>query len=316
MHSYAGKRLWSKPRFSSRQDLDFVQKISHFPILELHTNDFKCSWLELLCLVPQLKLLHIDTEKCYQNAETVQESHLRFLTRLPVAVVVHTRAFKVVEYNDIFQLYQTMKSINVQSMVIDHQTHLWSFELFRMFVDQFPISKISMNCFEMNEGNVVDYIKTISNIKDCEVILADPIDIGDDSHRFEIKDVELMIKLDIKITRVETGLLNAYDDDIPKLFKFADLCRKMKHLKEFNFHREDHFKLSVDQFALLKDLPVKTLCLETLNLKKDNIVQFRQIMSEMKIEWIEQFWFEKDWSQYDFEVSIQSFGPNGLYKTI
>ena len=100
MHSYAGKRLWSKPRFSSRQDLDFVQKISHFPILELHTNDFKCSWLELLCLVPQLKLLHIDTEKCYQNAETVQKSQLRFLTRLPVAVVVHTRAFKVEEYNE------------------------------------------------------------------------------------------------------------------------------------------------------------------------------------------------------------------------
>ena len=66
MYSLALERLWSKPRYTPRQELtsrsilSFLRYVSRFPVSELHTREFKCSWLEIMELLPKLKLLHLD----------------------------------------------------------------------------------------------------------------------------------------------------------------------------------------------------------------------------------------------------------------
>ena len=88
---------------------------------------------------------------------------------------------------------------------------------------------------------------------------------------------------------------------------------KMKNLKDFKIYpnNQTNFKLTPKDFELFKHLPVTSVDLDALDLTKDNLSEFRQIMLEMKIEDI-------DWeiNYDDFEITITDFGPRGIYKTI
>ena len=63
MYDLALERIWSKPRFrGSIKGSLFLEKISKFPIQELHASDFYCRWGQIAAAFPNLKLLHIDGE--------------------------------------------------------------------------------------------------------------------------------------------------------------------------------------------------------------------------------------------------------------
>ena len=72
------------------------------------------------------------------------------------------------------------------------------------------------------------------------------------------------------------------------------------------------YRLTLEDFELLKNLPVTSVDLEALDLKQDNITDFREIMNEMKIRDI--YFYDELFP--DFEIYVDDFGPGGIYKTI
>ena len=90
---------------------------------------------------------------------------------------------------------------------------------------------------------------------------------------------------------------------------------KIKTLNELKLttDRVTNYKMTPKDFELFKHLPVKEVDLRALDLTKDNLNEFRQIMQGMKIEYIE---FNSEHYK-DFEITIKGFGPFGsLYSTI
>ena len=57
MRKFALSRIWAEPKISGDRDMDFLERISRFPIQELYTENFDISsWLEIIAFVPQLKV--------------------------------------------------------------------------------------------------------------------------------------------------------------------------------------------------------------------------------------------------------------------
>ena len=89
----------------------------------------------------------------------------------------------------------------------------------------------------------------------------------------------------------------------------------MKCLNEFDLepNYDEGYKLTLDEFALFKHLPVKILHLEALDLKRDNVDEFRRIMTGMTIRYISGF----QGSLGDgLEISANRFGPDNRYVSI
>uniref|UniRef100_A0A7M5VDP0 F-box domain-containing protein n=1 Tax=Clytia hemisphaerica TaxID=252671 RepID=A0A7M5VDP0_9CNID len=371
MYSFALQRIWLKPRYSKPKDIDFLQKLSKFPIRELRTRDFECSWMEILYLVPQLKLLNIELPMDkYREAEIPLQSRLRFL-RLPV--IVHTSAFELTEQDHFDQLLKIVETINVKEMVIDspsyNLTTLWSYDQLKMFFGKVHISKISVGCLSITKENAKDFFRMLSVI-DCWITLSQPSEPC--QYKFTVDDVKLMEKLNLKIIYIESRYLKT-DEEISKLLEFAEVMRKMKHLKEFYFSPEEfdrndqvfapmelltdlpikylyssnfefekrHFrdivntlsriksligfgiyndldddKLTPDELELFKDIPINNLDVDSLDLRKDNVDDFQNIMKGMKITDIEMPYCGYDDSLYDIKLEIKNVGPGGIYRTI
>ena len=344
MHSLALSRIWSKPRFSwSPKDVNFLQKISKFPISELHTQDFNCTWLELVALVPGLKLVHVTEPCCFSTykASTPTSSRLCFLK---VPTIVHTKAMKFQKQEHFSDLLEIIKSINVKELVLDHyefrdnENVRISIQQFKKFIGKVRISEISMDCLQVNDENAVEYIRLLAKMKNCRLVFQNtPCFSG---HKYTVEHLELMIKMDLKIVNIESRLLRT-ENKVSKLLEFAEVLRKMKYLKNFEFSPVDfdmdvgvyapmelltdlpikmlvawHFEFEKEKFeyiakslsqmkhltefylqqnyviyvlspkelALFKKVPIAYLDLSVLDLKRENVVEFRDVMKEMKIK--------------------------------
>ena len=171
--------------------MEFLGNICHFPIQELNTWYFSdCSWLELLGLLPQLKVLRLAS---IITEVTPQESQLRYLKRLPL--IIHTISFKMTENEDIVQLCQIMETLNVRRMIIDHSFgdgHCrWSLSQLKMFADKFPISQLTSDCIDINEDNVAEFIRIVAGIKGCRLILQQLLISEDFVYHFSLKDIRV-----------------------------------------------------------------------------------------------------------------------------
>ena len=101
IYSLSMTRLWTNRgklnigRYNTR-DLDFLYKINvtELPIREAHCRNFDCSWLEVVSLLPQLQLLHVDIKQDDRERQCPQDSQL---TYLKVPIVLHTCALSIVE---------------------------------------------------------------------------------------------------------------------------------------------------------------------------------------------------------------------------
>ena len=373
MHSFALSRIWSKPRYPQTKDIDFLEKISKFPISELHTLDFNCTWFELVTLVPGLKLLHVDEPKYLVTNHKVTDPSKSRLSFLKVPTIVHTKAMKFQKQEHFSHLSEIIESINVKELVIDHSEFYEkniriSFEQFKKFVGKVKIPEISMDCLQMNDENAEEYIKLLATFKNCRLFFTDP---NFPDYFFSVKDLELMVKMDLKIIKIESHSLRT-EGEVSKLLEFAEVMKKMKYLEEFQFSCEEfdmhsdvyapmelltdlpiksliswHFKFEKGKFeyiartisemkhltkfylqqnytsyvllpeelALFKKVPITYLDLDVLDLKRENVVEFRDVMKEMKIECIE--WDDdKDPEDIPFEIDVKAFGPGGIYKTI
>ena len=175
MYWISQSRLWSKPRYHKPKNIDFLHTISKFPICELHTRDFDCDWVEILYMVPQLKLLHIDTSSHYFKTGNC----LRYLK---VPVVLHTDSFRMEEIGQFERFLEIIDLNNVKEVLINHSQfydkcfgkgqRAFTFDEFKTLAAKVYISEIHVNCIRLlHEENVINFIKIVASIKNCQVIL-------------------------------------------------------------------------------------------------------------------------------------------------
>ena len=132
MHTFTTERLWSKLHYFTikfRGSADFLEKISHLPIQEIHMKDFNtCPPLWIGETLPDLKLLHIDR---WPSRDLVLESG--HFENLKVPIVLHTNMLKMRSSDDFDDLLKIMKYANVFRLVVDHS--LSRFKRFDWFPD-------------------------------------------------------------------------------------------------------------------------------------------------------------------------------------
>ena len=83
------------------------------------------------------------------------------------------------------------------------------------------------------------------------------------------------------------------------------------HIKQ-NFLSD--YLLTPEDFELLKNLPVTSVNLHALDLTKDNVKDFRDIMKQMKIIQIE--YDRQELESAGFRINVENWGFGGIYKTI
>ena len=114
MKELAYEKLWFKPRFKETKDMDFLKDISHLPIRELNVLDFSCSWVELVGVIRNLKLLHIDGTLSKRSKPFNKQ-----LRHLMIPVVVYTGAF-IFEEDNFDHFLSILKTILVKEIIIDY----------------------------------------------------------------------------------------------------------------------------------------------------------------------------------------------------
>ena len=129
--------------------------------------------------------------------------------------------------------------------------------------------------------------------------------------RGQYPPMELLVDLPFK--SVNSDFFKMKKGDIEGV---VQLLSRMKSLDEINIFQNDKkgYKLTVAEFSMFKDLPVKRLQLEALSLTVENLNEFRQIMKEMEIEEID--WQNQAFPDLNDRLVINSFGPDGAFKTI
>ena len=109
---------------------------------------------------------------------------------------------------------------------------------------------------------------------------------------------------------IKTHSLNMSKENVGN---FVDTLSKMKSLQHIHIVWNG-FKLSPEEFALFKDLPVKKVNLTALDLTRQNVPKFREIMNEMKIEKIVSSLTKK--KKWGLGIRFSQFGPSGIYCSV
>ena len=94
---------------------------------------------------------------------------------------------------------------------------------------------------------------------------------------------------------------------------FVDILSKVKSL-EYLHIVSNGFKLSPEHFKLFDDLPVKKVNLTALDLNRQNVPKFREIMNEMKIEKIISSLTKK--KRGSLGIRFHQFGSGEIYWSI
>ena len=95
-------------------------------------------------------------------------------------------------------------------------------------------------------------------------------------------------------------------EDVAKLAETLSLIKSLCSFSlEFNFDSE--YLLTPDDFFLFRNLPVTSVDISALDLKRDNIKNFDEIMKQMKI---------RDMYSLEEHCSVKKFGPGDIYRTI
>ena len=221
MQSFAQERLWSKLNYSTikLRGPQFLEKISHLPIREMHMKDFTRTPLWISKTLPQLELLHVDK---WPSHEIILNS--RYFKDLKVAVVLYTDVLRMKSSYDFDDLLEIIKCTNVVKLIVNHSystfnrfdyftdpdPYLWSPDQLKMLASQVSISEISMYVLDINDENILDFVKVLSTFG-CKITFPRASHLN---YLFTIKDLEIMVKFNVKITKINSSALRCDDKSL------------------------------------------------------------------------------------------------------
>ena len=256
MYDLTLNRLWSKPSYKYTKDLDFLKKISKFPIQELRMGDFHYNGDEIsvineeiiIKIVPQLKLLHMDWDFRYILTEP------EYITCASVPLILHTKVLWIHDEDDFNGFLKMMKKCVIAKLIVDHSDDydmlLWSPEQLSKVVGQ-TATEVCVNSLDINEETIEKFWQILSTSKNCKLYF--PFEEDKSGHSFTVKDIELLAKYDVQISWMSSSVLKN-GELLCHLSQFSQALMKLKHLERFEFRtHSDNFLPPVELF---KDLPI------------------------------------------------------------
>ena len=291
------ERLWSKVSYKEHKNLSFLKQISHFPIDELRTSDFKCEWKDIIETIPRLKRLHIDWGMNYLSWSP------KILLKLQnVSLIVHTKVLNIRSDEEFDQLLEAIDACSVIELIVNHEVKKkqWSPELLRKLVGKVHISEINTTCLKFTEDNVEEFCQIISSLTNCRIrfphemraLDEDSEDSEDEvmllplerflAYRFTIKDIETFARYNIEISFMSSSKLR-FEGNPANLVQFVPALEQLRYLKCFEF-QANNSKLKLDHSVLEKfvSLPIQNIKTKILNINKENIKNFVDILAKMK----------------------------------
>ena len=118
----------------------------------------------------------------------------------------------------------------------------------------------------------------------------------------------------VPITKLGTSYFISGKNELEKTVQTLSKMKSLRHL----CIGSSGYKFLSEDLAMFKGLPVKSIFLDTLDLNKENIPEFRRVMMEMNIERIHKFPYSSAGKSKNEElgIEIKSHGLGGIYKTI
>ena len=336
MYQLTLSRIWSKPSFKVFKTPDFLQKISKFPVKCLGTRSFQdCFLMMFEKSFPQLDKLYVNSSKNFKVED---------FDKVGLRMILHTEAIQFTPRTHYFtQIMKILTSTDVKQLYLNHDVDYLNERNGRLSLDQLeelnqtvPIVSLSVDCIDVNENNLAQFIKVLAGFKNCEVSMTYITNEG--RYLFTVEDLESMVEHDIKVTYIMSDALKT--DGLSENFGlFAPVLKQMKYLEDFYFTQDPlegldcpppvhlltdipiqsittndfvmdkqniknivntlskmkslqrldiysseitGYKLSPEELSLFKDFPIRDIDDDALDLKKENSVKFRQILSELK----------------------------------
>eukprot|EP00111_Clytia_hemisphaerica_P006007 TCONS_00017371-protein len=259
----------------------FFKKLSHLPIREISIYYFpKWSCKKVHKAFPLLKLLHFDR----LESSTVLGFNTKYFSQFKMPMVIYTHMLEVSNQSHFDELLQVMKTCNVVKFVINHFCEYrdtyqirWSPVQLETIINAVPKITISLDCLALTRKNAKQFYKSISRNKNCKVYKRTAKHYR---YLFSARDIGLMARYDIKITKLYSGYLKipSVEND-QSLQKFAEALTKLSHLKSFEFHYE-HLPTTIDYFT---NVPITSLSTHAFEISgKDKIEKVVQTLSKMK----------------------------------
>ena len=147
---------------------NLVDKISHLPIQELHTDDLKCELIKIVTNFPNLKMLYIDSIYGFDIERKSNILHLEYCLEIPL--VIHTSSLDWstgVTCEGFLAICDTLtvKEVHLNRQVYESQP-FWTFENVQLLTN-IPLI-LHTNVFDWESETFESFLKfseTLTNIK-------------------------------------------------------------------------------------------------------------------------------------------------------
>ena len=206
-----------------------------------------------------------------------------YFSQFRMPMVVNTKMFAINRQNHFNELLGVLKTCNVVKLNIDHIRNEYQFRWppnqLERITKEVPKITISLDCLVFTRKNAKDFFQTISKNKAFKVHAE--CFMGD-HYSLTTRDIELMARYDIKITRLSQISLTIppiSEDDLA-LRKFVDALTKLKHLRSFEFFFEDDISTLIEYFV---NVPITELDTDAFDIStKDEFEKVVETLSKMK----------------------------------
>ena len=167
----------------------------------------------------------------------------------------------------------------MKEVIVDHYECSWLLQSpspsnwFKKLVRKVDVSKVMLDCLDTKEENITDFITTLASINNYEIVI-----FGFGKYTFTVKDLELMVEKDLKITYFETRAITN-KSEISKLLEFLNVLKRMKHLKELFISFDDLEDQDYKVMESMVGLPIKYISSLNFQLEGGNVERIIEILS-------------------------------------
>ena len=198
------EQIWCTPRFHGNQnDRSFLERISEFPIKELHTSDFNCCWTDIAETMPDIELLRIDNETRDTFPNIVEE-----LCSIEIPFVLHTKALNMKTSEDFdYFVEEIVESCPINELIIDHVVRpwekpgrAWTPKQFDLVSDKVYTSELSLSSFSIADFDA--FFQVLCKLENARVMISD----ASNYHRLlTVQGLGQLKMNDIKVQYVRNG---------------------------------------------------------------------------------------------------------------
>ena len=234
---------------------------------------------------------------------------------------IYTTCLKFTEENveEFCQIFFSLENVKINFPPGDDQVS-WYYEPYQFTVEDIELFarynvKVSfMSACALKNNSIMNwnlhhFVPTLKKMKHLESFEFASFN----GALVEYPDVDLFVDLPVlKITTKQFRLEKGKIDEVAKTLS------KIKSLRSFEITTNElnEYKFTPEEFALFKDLPVKKVHLEALELTKQNVRKFRQLMNKMKIEEIVETMTMAFFQNKKLGIRLRKHGPGGMYWSV